>query len=146
MVTLISKDSSIVNKLAKALDSSTGNLLKRDYKAIASEYLACERAIEQIELFKSEVSKTCVIDFKGKKLLEIGAGVGTFIVTARVKYEIDAIGIEPSRDEFSPFMEVSSANFFGLLILEPVTAFTDFMITILCFVLCSHLRKIRRMV
>lgn len=109
MVTLISKDSSIVNKLAKALDTSTGDLLKRDFEAIASEFLAKERAIEQIELFRSEIRKTNNIDFKGKKLLEIGAGVGTFLITARNEYGIDAFGIEPSEDEFSPFNEISTA-------------------------------------
>lgn len=109
MVTLISKDTSIVNKLAKALDKSTGDLLNRDFEAIASEFLARDRAIEQIELFKSEISKTCNIDFTGKKLLEIGAGVGTFLITARKDYGIEAIGIEPSKDEFSPFNEISNA-------------------------------------
>ena len=109
MVTLISKDETVVNKLAVALDKSTNGLLKRDFESIASEFLAKERAIEQIELFKSEVNKTNKMDLKGKKLLEIGAGVGTFLITARNEYDIDAFGIEPSEDEFSPFNEVSCA-------------------------------------
>lgn len=108
MVILVSKDSSIVDKLAVALNSSTGDLLDRDFKAIASEFLAEDRAVEQIELFQSEVSKFSNIDFKNKKLLEIGAGVGTFIVTCRTKYNISAYGVEPSKDEFSAFFEVSS--------------------------------------
>ena len=108
MVILVSKDSSIVEKLALALNNSTGDLLDRDFKTIASEFLAEDRAIEQIELFKSEVKKFSGIDFKDKKLLEIGAGVGTFVVTARKKYNINAYGVEPAEDEFSPFFEISS--------------------------------------
>ena len=109
MPKLISKNTSIINKLAKALSESTGELLKRDFNAIANEFLAEDRAIEQIELFKSEINKFESADFKGKKLLEIGAGVGTFLITARTKYGINAFGIEPSKDEFSPFNEVSLA-------------------------------------
>ena len=109
MVTLISKNTLIVDKLADALHESTGDLLERDFKAIASEFLAEDRAVEQVELFISEVNKFEKVDFKNKKLLEIGAGVGTFLVTARTKYKINAFGIEPSKDEFSPFNEISLA-------------------------------------
>lgn len=107
MPTLISKNLPIVDKLAEALSESTGDLLDRDFKAIACEFLAEDRAIEQVELFISEVNKFDKIDFKNKKLLEIGAGVGTFLITARTKYQIDAFGVEPSKDEFSPFNEIS---------------------------------------
>lgn len=107
MTTLISKDSSIVAKLASALGESTGDLLSRDTKLIAREFLTVDRAIEQVDLFKSEVNKFEKIDFKDKKLLEIGAGVGTFLIIARTKYEINAFGIEPSKDEFSPFSQIS---------------------------------------
>ncbi len=107
MPTLISKNTLIVDKLADALSESTGDLLERDFKAIACEFLAEDRAIEQVELFISEVNKFEKVDFKNKKLLEIGAGVGTFLVTARTKYQINAFGIEPSKDEFSPFSEIS---------------------------------------
>ncbi len=109
MTTLISKDKSVVDKLALALKQSVGELLNRDTKLIAAEFLTYERAIEQIELFKSEVSKHELIEFKGKKLLEIGAGVGTFLITARTKYDIEAFGVEPSKDEFSPFNEISQS-------------------------------------
>ncbi len=109
MVTLISKNTLIVDKLADALSESTGDLLDRDFNAIACEFLAEDRAVEQVELFISEVNKFEKIDFKNKKLLEIGAGVGTFLVTARTKYQIDAFGVEPSQDEFSPFNEISTA-------------------------------------
>lgn len=107
MPTLISKNLPIVDKLADALSESTGDLLQRDFKAIACEFLAEDRAIEQVELFISEVNKFEKVDFKNKKLLEIGAGVGTFLITARTKYQIDAFGVEPSKDEFSPFNEIS---------------------------------------
>ena len=109
MPTLISKDTKIVKKLEDALKESTGDLLKRDFKAIACEFLAEDRAIEQVELFISEVNRFEKVDFKNKKLLEIGAGVGTMLVTARTKYQIAAFGIEPSKDEFSPFNEISQA-------------------------------------
>ena len=109
MVTLISKNTLIVDKLADALNESTGDLLERDFNAIACEFLAEDRAIEQVELFISEVNKFEKVDFKNKQLLEIGAGVGTFLVIARTKYKINAFGIEPSKDEFSPFNEISQA-------------------------------------
>ena len=116
MVTLISKDPNVVNKLAAALSKSTGDLLDRDFQAIASEFLAEDRAIEQIELFQGEVNKFYPYDFSGKKLLEIGAGVGTFLVAARKKSNIEAFGVEPSKDEFSPFNEISKSllNEYGL--------------------------------
>ncbi len=60
-------------------------------------------------MLKSEISKHEKIDLKGKKLLEIGAGVGTFLIAARTKYGIDAYGVEPSKDEFSPFNQISKA-------------------------------------
>lgn len=109
MVTLISKDNSIVEKLASALSESTGDLLDRNTNEVAKEFLTLDRAIEQIELFKSEVNRFETVDFKGKKLLEIGSGVGTFLITARTKYNINAFGIEPSEDEFSPFSKISLA-------------------------------------
>ena len=109
MVTLISEDSSIVEKLTLALHESTKDLLQCDSKAIATEFLATDRVIEQIELFKSEINKFEKIDFKGKKLLEVGAGVGTFLIIARTKFGIEAFGVEPSEDEFSSFNEVSLA-------------------------------------
>lgn len=108
MVTLITKDKSVVEKLAKALNKSEGVYLERDYNAIASEYLTEERAKEQIELFQKEVNKKYPdFSFRNKKLLEIGAGVGAFLITLRKKYEIEAYGIEPSEEEFSPFNEIS---------------------------------------
>ena len=112
MVTLISKDNSVVERLASALSESEGKLLKRDYNAIAKEYLAEERAVEQIEYFKKEIARySNDYDFTGKKLLEIGAGVGSLILTARNKYGIDAYGVEPSENEFSPFSEISETLF-----------------------------------
>ncbi|MBI2996281.1 MAG: class I SAM-dependent methyltransferase [Candidatus Melainabacteria bacterium] len=109
MLTLISKDSQIVEKLASALNETTSKLLDLNTQAIASEFLSIDRAVEQLELFKTVINKKEKYDFKGKKLLEIGAGVGTFLITARTKYEIESYGIEPSEDEFSPFNEISSS-------------------------------------
>lgn len=109
MATLISKDPLVVEKLANALKESTGDLLRRDTKLVAAEFLTLDRAVEQIELLNSEINKHENINLKGKKLLEIGAGVGTFLITARTKYGIDAYGVEPSEDEFSPFNQISNA-------------------------------------
>lgn len=111
MVALILKDELLIDELTVALKDSTGDLLRRDFRAIASEYLDEDRAKEQIELFISEINKSSKYDCKEKKLLEIGAGVGTFLVTVRKKYAINAVGIEPSEDEFSPFNKVSKALF-----------------------------------
>lgn len=108
MVALISKDSRVVDKLALALDKSMCDL-NLDTKVVAEEFLSEDRAIEQIELFKSTVTKFADFDFRNKKLLEIGAGVGTFLIVARKKYSIDAYGIEPSSNEFYSFDDVSSA-------------------------------------
>lgn len=109
MTELISKNALIVNKLVEALDKTTKDLIYIDPKLIAAEFLTVERAIEQVELFKSEVNRFESIDFKGKKFLEIGAGVGTLLIVAREKYGIDSYGIEPSKGEFSPFSEASDA-------------------------------------
>ena len=116
MVTLISKDQKLLEKLSLALRESTGDLLDRDFQAIASEFLAEDRAFEQVELFQSEVNKFYPYNFSGKKLLEIGAGVGTFLIAARKKYNIESFGVEPSKDEFSPFNEISKSllNEYGL--------------------------------
>ncbi len=107
MTTLISKDPELLNKLAVALNESTSDLLKRDTKLIAEEFLTVERAIEQIELLKSEINRFEKYELKGRKLLEVGAGVGTFLIVARTRFDIDAYGVEPSKDEFSPFNQIS---------------------------------------
>ena len=108
MVSLVTRDKLIVDKLATALVNSTGKLLQRDFNVIAAEFLAEERVTEQIELFRSQVNNYERVDFKGKKLLEIGASVGTLLICARKKYAIDAYGVEPSKNEFSPFNEISN--------------------------------------
>ena len=109
MLQVISKDSKIIEKLASALDISTKDLLTLDTKAIASEFLSVKRAVEQVELFKDIVNNFEKYDFKEKKLLEVGAGVGTFLIVSRMQYGIESFGLEPSSDEFSPFKEISSA-------------------------------------
>lgn len=106
---MITKDNSIIEKLASALDKSTHDLLNLDTKVIASEFLSKDRAIEQIELFKMIVSShNTKYLFKEKKLLEIGAGVGTLLIVAREKYGIEAFGVDSSNNEFSSFNEISS--------------------------------------
>ena len=106
---LISKDNFIVDKLAAALEESTKDLLNLNSHAIAKEFLSVERAVEQVELFKEVINKKENYDLKGKKLLEVGAGVGTFLIVCRNSYNIDAYGVEPSSNEFSSFQSVSQA-------------------------------------
>src|SRR3989338_5950377 len=108
MVNLISNNSLLVDKLASSLDKDMGNYLKCDFKTIATEFLSRDRAIEQIKLFESEISKITRENFKSKKLLEIGSGAGTFVVVARNDFGIEAFGIEPSLNEFSSFNEITS--------------------------------------
>lgn len=103
---LITKDSKLEQKLASALHDSTSEMLNLDTGIVAKEFLSKDRAIEQINLLKNEIG---LDDLKGKKLLEIGSGVGAFLITARKEYGIDSYGIEPSSDEFSSFNEVSNA-------------------------------------
>lgn len=109
MVDLISKDDSILDKLALALDESTKELLNLNSEEIAKEFLSKQRAIEQVELFKEIVNQNEKYDFNGKKLLEVGAGVGTFLIVSRNIYGVDAYGVEPSSNEFSSFQKVSEA-------------------------------------
>lgn len=109
MTSLISKDASLVEKLAVAFEKSTKDLLNLDSKKVACEFLSQERIVEQIELFKKTVNKFYKFDFKGKKLLEIGSAAGSMIVIARRDYGIEAYGIEPSSDEFSSFNQISTA-------------------------------------
>jgi len=109
MTSLISKDTSLVDKLAIAFEKSTKDLLNLDSKKVACEFLSQERIVEQIELFKRIVNKFYSFDFKGKKLLEIGSAAGSMIVIARRDYGIEAYGIEPSSDEFSSFNQISTA-------------------------------------
>lgn len=108
MVSLISHNLEMVERLADAFGKSINGLLSCDTRIIAKEFLTVERAVEQMEMFISEVNKFEKVDFKGKKLLEVGCGVGTFLIIARTKYGIEAFGIEPSEDEFSSFFEISN--------------------------------------
>jgi ubiquinone/menaquinone biosynthesis C-methylase UbiE len=104
MVDLISKDETLVDKLSDALYASTKDLLNLNVKVVAKEFLSKKRAIEQIELFKKIIG----VDFSGKKLLEVGAGVGAMLVIARSEYNIEAFGVEPSSNEFCSFRDISS--------------------------------------
>lgn len=109
MTSLISKDASLVDKLAIAFEKSTKDLLNLDSKKVATEFLSQERIVEQIELFKKIVNKFYKFDFRGKKLLEIGSAAGSMIVIARRDYDIEAYGIEPGEDEFASFNQISTA-------------------------------------
>lgn len=105
---LITKNPKLAENLSKALKDSMGKYLDLDMNIVAKEFLSQKRAEEQIELLIKEINKKEDFDIKGKKFLEIGSGVGTLLITARNKFEIDAIGIEPSEGEFSPFKKISN--------------------------------------
>ncbi len=107
MIELISKDKDILKKLSTALHESTGDLLDLDSKVIAEEFLSYKRAKEQIDLFIKTVNEYEKYDFKNKKFLEVGCGVGSSLIVAKKDYSIDAFGVEPSSKEFSSFKEIS---------------------------------------
>jgi len=101
---LITKNENLIKDLSNAFKKSIEGLLDLDPDIAATEFLSKKRATEQIELFK----KITGIDFKGKKLLEVGAGVGAMLVIARSEYNIEAFGVEPSSNEFCSFRDISS--------------------------------------
>jgi len=104
MMHLITKNENLIKDLSNAFKKSIEGLLDLDPDIAATEFLSKKRATEQIELFK----KITGIDFKGKKLLEVGAGVGAMLVIARSEYNIEAFGVEPSSNEFCSFRDISS--------------------------------------
>ncbi|MEK7071253.1 MAG: class I SAM-dependent methyltransferase [Patescibacteria group bacterium] len=66
-----------------------------DPDKIVDDVLSFEKPHEQIAMLRRFYG-----DLKGKKLLEVGSGFGNFITVARVKYDIDAYGVEPSSEGF----------------------------------------------
>jgi ubiquinone/menaquinone biosynthesis C-methylase UbiE len=60
------------------------------------------RSIAQLSLFMKESG----VDLKGLKLLEVGAGLGLTVATARLRYGTEAYGLEPGGEEFSGTYEL----------------------------------------
>ena len=69
----------------------------------ASDLLSPEKPREQISLLRRYINS----DLRGKRLLEIGSGLGVFNVMARTEYGIDAWGVEPSTEGFWGSFETS---------------------------------------
>ncbi len=101
---LITKNEKLIKDLSRAFKKSIEGLLELDPDIAANEFLSKKRAIEQIELFRNTVK----IDFKGKKFLEIGCGIGSTLIVGRKEFNLETYGIEPSENEFSSFKTISN--------------------------------------
>lgn len=71
---------------------------------VTDDSLDTQRSVAQLKLFEAESGRA----LNGLRLLEIGAGVGLTLATARLQFGADAIGLEPGGDEFSGTYEVGS--------------------------------------
>jgi SAM-dependent methyltransferase len=91
-------------KLFLIYKSSFGPIAGSPYhlERMTDDSLDVRRSVAQIELFKQESGR----DLTNLTLLEIGAGLGLTIATARLKFGVDAIGLEPGGDEFGGTYEL----------------------------------------
>lgn len=69
---------------------------------MTDDSLDAKRSIAQLSLFMKESSR----DLKGVKLLEVGAGLGLTVATARLRFGADAYGLEPGGEEFGGTYEL----------------------------------------
>jgi len=77
----------------KCRQPKPGALLEERVSKFTAEILSEIRVRDQIKSLKSY----CGSDLKGKKVLEVGSGYGTFLIGARLWEKMDAFGIEPAR-------------------------------------------------
>lgn len=70
---------------------------------ITDDSLDVRRSIAQLELFKRESGRE---DLQNLKLLEIGAGIGLTVATARLRFGAQAVGLEPGGGEFGGTYDV----------------------------------------
>ena len=70
---------------------------------MARDNLDTSRSREQLERF----SETIGVSLAGKRLLEVGSGVGVTVAVARRDMGIEAFGIEPGDEEFEGTLKVS---------------------------------------
>jgi len=54
------------------------------------------RSLEQLQVFRRESG----VELEGRRLLEIGAGIGLTVAMARRRFGADAWGVEPGTDEY----------------------------------------------
>ena len=76
----------------KCRQPKSGVLLEQEVSRFTDEVLSEVRARDQIKSLKEYYGS----DLKGKKILEIGSGYGTFLIGARLWEGMDALGIEPA--------------------------------------------------
>ena len=61
---------------------------------------------DQIKILMTHTQMN-VSDLKGKKVLEIGSGMGIFVSVTRKHYEMESFGIEPSEEGFNSSFQIS---------------------------------------
>ena len=76
----------------KCRQPKSGVLLEQEVSRFTDEVLSEVRARDQIKSLKEYYGS----DLKGKKILEIGSGYGTFLIGARLWEGMDAFGVEPA--------------------------------------------------
>ena len=76
----------------KCRQPKSGVLLEQEVSRFTDEVLSEIRVHDQIKSLKEYYGS----DLKGKKILEIGSGYGTFLIGARLWERMDAFGIEPA--------------------------------------------------
>jgi SAM-dependent methyltransferase len=69
---------------------------------MTKDSLCDKRACEFLDLIEERVGSRLA----GKRVLEVGAGIGMALATARVRYGAEAFGIEPGNDEYSGSIEL----------------------------------------
>jgi SAM-dependent methyltransferase len=69
---------------------------------MTDDSLDVKRSIAQLSLFEKESG----CDLTDSKLLEVGAGLGLTIATARLRFGAEAYGLEPGGEEFSGTYEL----------------------------------------
>ncbi|TFW61132.1 class I SAM-dependent methyltransferase [Bradyrhizobium sp. MOS001] len=69
---------------------------------MTDDSLDVKRSIAQLSLFEKESGRSP----RGLKLLEVGAGLGLTIATARLHFGAEAYGLEPGGEEFSGTYEL----------------------------------------
>ncbi|UWU66946.1 class I SAM-dependent methyltransferase [Bradyrhizobium sp. NC92] len=69
---------------------------------MTDDSLDVKRSIAQLSLFEKESGRR----LQGLKLLEVGAGLGLTVTTARLRFGAEAYGLEPGGEEFSGTYEL----------------------------------------
>lgn len=100
---ICSYDDVIYNSVYQTQGTFFGRLSRLDPHKLTRDLLNEIKAIKQAEILEGYVS------LSGKKLLEVGSGLGVNHVVWTKKYAIDGYGIEPDADGFESSFEISRA-------------------------------------